>query len=59
MTIQCCVCNKVEEKGKWIYPKETPPKNVSHTYCPTCLKASLMAMQAERRAADKAVPVAI
>lgn len=42
MCIQCCKCRKVVVKGEWKEPPPRLPALVSHTYCPTCLDASLI-----------------
>lgn len=37
MVVQCCVCHKVRENGKWLKPSEAPnPELCSHGYCPVC-----------------------
>ncbi|NIA13450.1 MAG: hypothetical protein GWP08_05170 [Nitrospiraceae bacterium] len=41
MTIQCCVCRKVEMDGKWAVTDESVASGVSHTYCPVCLQRAL------------------
>ena len=51
MTIQCCVCKRVEQDGQWCRLSGALGKNVSHTYCPVCYEASMAAMRAERKAA--------
>lgn len=38
MSIQCCVCKKVHEKGEWHHASPAKNSKVSHTYCPECLR---------------------
>ena len=48
MTIQCCVCQRVRERGQW---KDQVPERdglVSHTYCPKCLHQSLETIKEEQ-----------
>jgi len=57
MTPQCCICRKVEENGQWRRTGKAPEPPVSHTYCPSCLKASVQQMRDELRDAGGALPV--
>ena len=41
MCIQCCKCHKVVVKGEWMEPPQKLPAEVSHTYCPARLDATL------------------
>lgn len=61
MTVQCCVCKRVKSEGPapWHKPLQAPHGTVvSHTYCPSCLRASVGAMKMELAAADCAQPLA-
>lgn len=57
MTVQCCVCKKVRVDQSWTLENRIHRADVSHSYCPVCLKASVAAMAVERRRADLAQPV--
>ena len=57
MTVQCCVCKKVNDGGRWSLHERIARADASHTYCPRCLKISVAAMKAERLRADLAQPV--
>lgn len=57
MTVQCCVCKKVKDDGTWKLENRIHRTDVSHTYCPICLKASVANMAVERQRADRAQPV--
>lgn len=54
MTVQCCVCKKVKAEDAWKHETLDRPAEVSHTYCPVCLKRSQTAMREERMQADLA-----
>jgi hypothetical protein len=62
MTVQCCVCKRVKAEGPAPWhpaPTDRPVGPVvSHSYCPSCLRASLSAMQLELAQADLAHPLA-
>jgi hypothetical protein len=46
MTIQCCVCGKIRADGQWsLHHEERHGDNISHTYCPICLKEALNAAE--------------
>lgn len=38
MLVQCCVCNKMRDRGRWKDPPdvERGEQEVSHGYCPSC-----------------------
>ena len=57
MTVQCCVCKKVKVEESWTITGIDRPKDVSHTYCPVCLRQSQAAMAAERLRANVTQPV--
>lgn len=57
MTLQCCVCKKVKDDETWKLEDRIHRTDVSHTYCPICLKASVAAMAIERQHADIVQPV--
>ena len=42
MQVQCCVCKKVGNGGRWVSVNEgeLPSRNVSHGYCPKCAEAA-------------------
>ena len=44
MCIQCCKCRKIVVSGEWKEPPARLPTEISHTYCPSCLDASLTAL---------------
>lgn len=52
MTLQCCVCKKVNIDGSWVYDGHGGRADASHTYCPYCLKDSVTELAYERRRAD-------
>jgi len=58
MTKQCCVCKKVERDGAWKRQRDLILSNVSHTYCPVCLAATMQSMRAEIAEADRRAPLA-
>lgn len=47
MTIQCCKCKKVRVGDEWVRPGGAPDGNTSHTYCPVCLKVTVLELRAE------------
>lgn len=54
MTIQCCVCKKTKVGDDW-RPQPAPQgQEISHTYCPSCLVASVTALTLERAASPGA-----
>lgn len=57
MTVQCCVCKKIKQEDSWKNASLVRPQEVSHTYCPACLRASEAAMAIERLQANAAHPV--
>ncbi len=57
MTVQCCVCKKIKHEDSWTKAQLELPHEVSHTYCPVCLRASEAAMAVERLKANAAHPV--
>ncbi len=57
MTLQCCVCKKVKDDETWKREDRIHRTDVSHTYCPVCLKASVAAMAIGRQRADLGQPV--
>jgi hypothetical protein len=57
MTVQCCVCKKVRDDQVWKLEDRIHRADVSHTYCPVCLKASVAAMAVERHRADLVQPL--
>mgnify|MGYP007047113445 CR=1 FL=1 len=57
MTVQCCVCKKVKIDDSWMNTGNEHRRDVSHTYCPTCLRTEATSMAAERRQANMANPV--
>lgn len=48
MTIQCCVCKKTKSGDEWRTQPAPQGQQVSHTYCPSCLVASVTALALER-----------
>ena len=54
MTVQCCVCKKVKSEDAWTLTHLDRPAEVSHTYCPACLRDSQRAIRQEQRQADLA-----
>lgn len=38
MLVQCCVCNKVRDGGRWKAPPDVDlrGREISHGYCPSC-----------------------
>lgn len=37
MTVQCCKCNRIRVRGRWLAVAINPRRiSVSHTYCPRC-----------------------
>lgn len=57
MTLQCCVCKRVKDDETWILEDRIHRADVSHTYCPICLKATVANIATERKRADLAHPV--
>lgn len=54
MIVQCCVCKKTRDNGKWAYP-DAPimdEHSVSHGYCPECAAQAFaqLAASAPKRA---------
>lgn len=49
MLIQCCVCKKIEIRGRWS-PADGIIYDASHTYCPTCAEDALDEIQAFKQA---------
>lgn len=47
MTIQCCVCKKVQGKDGWTRPHSHDDEGISHTYCPVCLGQFVEQIHAE------------
>lgn len=47
MTVQCCVCRRVKDEGRWSRRDTGRNEEVSHTYCPACLHESIRQMEAE------------
>jgi sRNA-binding protein len=47
MTVQCCVCKKERVDGAWRPACEVEHRQVSHTYCPTCLANARAEMQVQ------------
>lgn len=50
MTIQCCVCKQTKVGDEWRSQPARPVQQVSHTYCPSCLVATVTALALERAA---------
>ncbi|MBI5094411.1 MAG: hypothetical protein HZB26_18490 [Candidatus Hydrogenedentes bacterium] len=48
MTIQCCMCHKIEVAGEWTQSATTPNGLVSHTYCPVCYSRAQVAIRTEQ-----------
>jgi hypothetical protein len=46
------MCKRVKVADNWNPRDGVITKDVSHTYCPDCLKATTVAMAAEVRSAD-------
>mgnify|MGYP006300070543 CR=1 FL=1 len=59
MKVQCCVCKRVREDGKWISRNLDASDSISHTYCPACLEASMADMREQLAEARRLVPVAV
>lgn len=59
MTIQCCVCKKVKVEESWTSNATERAGDVSHTYCPVCLRQSKATMAAERLRANATQPVTV
>ncbi|MCF6285564.1 MAG: hypothetical protein L3K26_10290 [Candidatus Hydrogenedentes bacterium] len=57
MTVQCCVCKKVKVDEAWKTTGIDHPREVSHTYCPTCFTMAQATMATERHQANIAHPV--
>jgi hypothetical protein len=38
MEVQCCVCKKFRNGGRWVslQKKDLPSRGISHGYCPKC-----------------------
>ena len=51
MTAQCCVCKKLESRGKWKDRKHRPLEKITYSYCPTCFAEARRYLQAEREKA--------
>jgi len=46
MTIQCCKCRRIREKGEWNRPPARLAGDISHTYCPACYDECLAEIDA-------------
>ncbi len=57
MTVQCCVCKKIKLEDSWTKSQLERPHDVSHTYCPACLRVSEAAMAIERLQANAVHPL--
>lgn len=36
MTVQCCQCERIRERGTWDLRRVSRDERVSYTYCPQC-----------------------
>ena len=52
MTAQCCICKKLEGRGKWTARKRRPLEAITYSYCPRCFTEARRHIQAERARAD-------
>ena len=50
MVVQCCMCKKVRNRGKWIRLAGLSLAYASHTYCPDCYRDSVEQFRREREA---------
>jgi len=66
MIVQCCVCKKVRDDGKWTRLDDAPipdTNDVSHGYCPECAANAFAQLAAtapkrSRRSAGKSIHAA-
>lgn len=52
MTAQCCVCKKLESRGKWKARKRGLLEKITYSYCPRCFAEARRYLQAEREKAE-------
>jgi hypothetical protein len=46
MTKMCCVCRRVEQKGRWYrLTRSSEDELVSHGYCPECFAVTMTEIQ--------------
>ncbi len=52
MTIQCCVCGKIKDDGRWAMPGAfaADKATISHGYCPICFSNALNEIHAQTSA---------
>lgn len=57
MIVQCCVCEKVREDGRWfVLAKPVDPHEtaISHGYCPSCADEAFGALYRRAKAREAA-----
>ncbi len=49
MMIQCCVCGKIKDGGRWTMPDAfgADKATISHGYCPLCFNNALNEIHAQ------------
>lgn len=52
MTAQCCICKKLEIRGKWRARKREPREPITYSYCPRCFDEARLSILSERATAD-------
>jgi len=48
MKVQCCKCKRINDAGRWGFPKRHIHEAISHGYCPECADATKLEFFSER-----------